>query len=160
MVNGPKIIVNKTVNKNPVNISEDVMVSVSMINVGDTPTRVEIIDSLPESVNLVSGRTSLSSVFLELNAPQGFSYIIRKDIEGEVQLPPAVANYTDVEYRGLTRSQIISNMPIITFIDPSKVTPTPIASVNSTFMAGAPEPKNNSETPQPTTTPTSTSYTP
>ncbi|GFO96666.1 UPI0003D1A1DD related cluster [groundwater metagenome] len=158
VVNGPKIIVNKTVNKNPVNISEDVMVSVSLINVGNTATRVEMKDSLPESVNLVSGRTSLSPVFLELNAPQGFSYIIRRDAEGEVQLPPAVANYTDVEYRGLTRSQIRSNMPIITFIDPSKVTPTPTASATSTFIA-APEQKNT-EIPQPATTPASTPYTP
>ncbi len=158
VVNGPKIIVNKTVNKNPVNISEDVMVSVSMINVGDTATKVEMKDSLPESVNLVSGRTSLSPVFLELSAPQGFSYIIRRDTEGEVQLPPAVANYTDVEYRGLTRSQIRSNMPTITFIDPSRVTPAPTASANSTFMA-APEQKNT-ETPQPATSPASTPYTP
>ncbi len=155
VVNGPKIIVNKTVNKNPVNMSEDVTVGVSMINVGDTATRVEMKDSLPESVNLVSGRTSLSPVFLELNVPQGFSYIIRRDTEGEVQLPPAVANYTDVEYRGLKRSQIRSNMLTINFIDPSKVTPTPTARANSTFMVAAQEPKNT-ETPQPKPTP----YTP
>ncbi len=158
VVNGPKIIVNKTVNKNPVNISEDVTVSVSMINVGDTATRVEMKDSLPESVNLVSGRTSLSPVFLEPNAPQGFSYIIRRDTDGEVQLPPAVANYTDVEYRGLIRSQIRSNMQVITFIDPSKVTPAPTASATSAFIA-APEQKDT-ETPQPATTPVSTPYTP
>jgi uncharacterized repeat protein (TIGR01451 family) len=158
VVNGPKIIVNKTVNKNPVNISEDVIVSVSVTNIGNVATRVEMKDSLPGSVNLVSGRTSLSPVFLELNAPQGFSYIIRRDTEGEVQLLPAVANYTDVEYRGLTRSQIRSNMPIITFIDPSKVTPTPTASANSTFIA-APEQKNT-ETPSQTTPPASTPYTP
>ncbi len=157
VVNGPKIIVNKTVNKNPVNISEDVMVSVSIINVGDIATKVEMKDSLPKSVKLVSGSTSLSPVFLELNDPQGFSYIIRRDTEGEVQLPPAVTNYTGVEYRGLTRSQIRSNMPVITFIDPSKVTPAPTAIANSTFIA-APEQKNT-ET-QPASTPESTPYVP
>jgi len=123
VVNGPKIVLNKTVNKPVVNISEDVTVNVSINNVGNIATRAEVKDSLPEGVSLVGGSTSLASTFLELNTPEGFSYIIRMNKEGEIILPPAVADYTGVEYRGTTRSVLSSDRPAITVIDPSKIPP-------------------------------------
>ncbi len=125
IVNGPIIILNKTVDMDVAYINEEVKVTVSINNVGNIPTKVEVRDSLPEGVSLVSGSTSLDPVFLELNTPQEFSYVIRRGTEGEVRLSAAVANYTDVVYRGTAWSGILSDTPVITFIDTSKPKPTP-----------------------------------
>ena len=125
MVNGPLIVINKTVDKKIANISEDVTVTVSLKNIGNIPTRIEARDFLPESVSLVSGSTSLESTFLELNTPVGFSYVIRLNTWDDIELPAAVANYTGVEYRGITRSSIKSERPYISLIDPTKNSSTP-----------------------------------
>jgi uncharacterized repeat protein (TIGR01451 family) len=143
IVNGPKIILNKTVDKTAVNISEDVTVTVSINNIGNIATKAEVKDSLPDGASLVSGSTSLASTFLELNTPQVFNYTIRMNTEGEIKLPAAVANYTGIEYRGTTRAVLSSESPVVTVSDPSKITPTPTATA-------APSPTN---TPEPTPTP-------
>ena len=130
LVNGPKIVINKTVDKKIANISEDVTVTVSIKNIGNIPTRIEARDFLPESVSLVSGSTSLESTFLELNTPVGFSYVIRMNTWDDIELPAAVANYTGVEYRGMTRSSIKSERPYISLIDPTKNSSTPVLTPN------------------------------
>lgn len=150
IVNGPKILLNKTVDKPVVNITEDVTVTVSVNNVGNIVTKAEVKDSLPDGVSLVSGSTSLASTPLELNTPQVFSYTIRMDKEGEIKLPAAIANYTGIEYRGTTRSVLSSERPVITVIDPSKITPTPTPTTTET---PAPTPQENTATPSPTNTP-------
>lgn len=162
VVNGPKIVLNKTVDRPVVNISEDVTVTLSINNVGDIATRAEVKDYLPDGVTLVSGQTSIPSIFLELNTPNGTSYIIRMNREGTIELPAAVANYTGVEYRGTTRSVLSSDRPVITVVDPSKITPTPTVNPNSTGTqdspGGSPQTPEEgaaspAETPEPTPTP-------
>ena len=130
VVNGPKIILNKTVSKSVVNISEEVTVTVSIKNAGDIGSKIEVKDYLPERVSLVSGMTSMEN-YSEPGTPMGFSYIIRMNSEGEYQLPAAIANYTDVKYRGTTRAVKSSDRPNITVVDPSKVTPTPTPGASS-----------------------------
>ncbi len=152
IVNGPKIILNKTVDKPVVNITEDVTVTVSANNVGNIVTKAEVMDSLPDGVSLVSGQTSLASTPLELNTPQVFSYTVRMDKEGEIKLPAAVANYTGIEYRGTTRSVLSSEMPLITVIDPSKITPTPTETPSPAETA-PPAPAETTAAPPPTNTP-------
>ncbi|MCX9082170.1 MAG: hypothetical protein OIN83_08220 [Candidatus Methanoperedens sp.] len=130
IVNGPKIIINKTTDKKIANISEDVTVNVSIKNIGNIATKAEVMDFLPESVSLVSGSTSLESTFLELNTPVGFSYIIRLNTWDDIELPAAVVKYTGVEYRGMTRSSLESERPYITLIDPTKNSSTPTLTPN------------------------------
>ena len=124
IVNGPKIIMNKTVSKPVVNISEDVTVTVSINNAGNIGSRFEVKDSFPERTSLVSGMTSLEN-YSEPGTVMGFSYIIRMNSEGVFELPAAVANYTDIKYAGTTRAVKNSDRPVITVVDPSKVTPVP-----------------------------------
>ncbi|MDO9098844.1 MAG: hypothetical protein Q7U60_12085, partial [Candidatus Methanoperedens sp.] len=138
----------KTVDRAVVNISEDVTVTVSINNVGNIATKAEVKDSLPDSASLVSGSTNLASTFLELNTPQGFSYIIRMNQEGEIKLPAAVANYTGVEYKGITRSVLSSERPVITVIDPSKITPAPTETPIATETV-SPTQTTPQETPPP-----------
>lgn len=121
IVNGPKIILNKTVDKQTVNISEDITITVSVNNVGNVGTRTQVVDYLPDNVSLVSGQTSIESAFLEINKPQGFSYIIRPKMDGIIELPAAVANYIGIEYRGTVRSALSSNRTVVTVIDPDKI---------------------------------------
>ena len=45
------------------------------------------------------------------------------DKEGEIELPAVVVNYTGVEYRGITRSVLTSERPVIKVIDPNRKTP-------------------------------------
>jgi uncharacterized repeat protein (TIGR01451 family) len=122
IVNGPKIILNKTVDKKTVNISEDITITVSLNNVGNIATRTQVVDYLPDNVSLVSGQYFLSEpISLEVNKPQGFSYIIRSNMAGVIELPAAVANYTNIEYRGTVRSALSSNRTVINVIDPDKI---------------------------------------
>ena len=94
-------------------------------NVGNIDTKADVNDSLPDGTSLVSGSTSLEPLFLDLNKPHMFSYTIRMDREGEIKLPAAVANYTSIEYRGKIPSVLSSERPVITVIDPAKITPVP-----------------------------------
>ena len=133
IVNGPKIVLNKTVDKSVVNITEYVTVNVTINNVGNIATKAEVKDTFPEGVSLVSGSTFLEGLYLELNTPRTFSYTMRMDTAGNITLPAAVANYTGIDYKGTVRAALSSERPNITVIDPSKIpipTPTPGASLN------------------------------
>ncbi len=125
VVYGPKIVMNKTVDKPVVNIGENVTVTVIINNVGNIVTSAAVNDSLPDGVSLVNGTTSLALKSFDLNTPVTFSYTIRMNKEGEIELPSAVANYTGFAYSGTTRSVLSSERPVITVINPGKITPTP-----------------------------------
>ncbi len=155
VVNGPRLILNKTVDKHTVNISEDVKVTVNINNSGNIATRAEVEDSLPDGVSLINGSISQAN-FSEPKMPWGFSYIIRMNTDGKVELPAAVANYTEVEYRGAVRAVISSNRPVITVIDPSKIPPPPSVDVNSTSTATIPQAVAATLSPAATTVPDTT----
>ncbi|CAG0949587.1 hypothetical protein METP3_00126 [Methanosarcinales archaeon] len=157
IVNGPIIVLNKTVDKDYAYTNEDVTVTVTINNIGNIPTRVEVKDFIPEGIFLVSGETSLAPTFLELNDPKEFSYIIRRNIDSEVQLPPAEANFTDIKYRGPRWVKMFSNMPNITFLDTSKPKPTSVRTPVSNDTGNKSNlelQKANFSTPSPTTQPT------
>ncbi len=118
IVNGPIIILNKTVDKNAVAVGDKAMVTVSVSNEGNIPTRVYVKDSLPDAVSLVSGTTNLDTTFLGAGKTQGFSYYIQGDSEGEVELSPAVATYLDIEYRGTRWLNTSSDTPTVSFMSP------------------------------------------
>ncbi len=157
IVNGPKILLNKTVSKPVVNISEDVTVTVSVNNVGNIGTKTDVKDSLPDDVSLVSGQLSQLN-FSEPALKWGFSYIIRMNKEGDYELPPAIANYTNVEYRGTVRDVKSSERPVIKVVDPAKVTPTPTGSASETSdgSSGSSQGTPGVSQPSPGATPTST----
>lgn len=123
IVNGPKIVLNKNVDKTKVNLSNEVKVTVSVNNAGNIATKAEVTDSLPDGVSFVSGTTNLPSTFLELNTPQVFSYSIKMNRDGQIELPAAVANYTDIASGGSAHLNVSSGKPVITVIDPGKITP-------------------------------------
>ncbi|VVB93938.1 Uncharacterised protein [uncultured archaeon] len=163
IVNGPKILVNKTVDKKSVNLGENVTVTVSINNVGNIATKTEVKDSLPDGVSLLGGSTSLDSTFLDMNSPRTFNYTIRMNTEGEIVLPPAVANFTDIQYRGATRTSNTSGRPVITVIDKSKITPVPTGTTvpgQATAQTLSQETTTSTSLPNETAQPTPTPITP
>ncbi len=160
VVNGPKILMNKTVSKPVVNISEEVTVTVSIKNVGDIGSKIEVNDYLPERVSLVSGMTSLEN-YSEPGTPIGFSYILRMNNEGTYELPSAIANYTDVKYRGTTRAVKNSDRPTVTVVDPAKITPTPTQNASTGTNGNSnPSPGDTASSPTETPFPTTPAVTP
>jgi hypothetical protein len=73
---------------------------------------------------MVGGSTSLLN-WSDPGSVMNFTYTIRMNQEGNIELPAATINYTDVEYRGMIRAKNMSNRPIISVINPNKSTPTP-----------------------------------
>lgn len=113
IVNGPKIVARKTIDKRNASINEYVLVTVTINNIGNIATKVDIQDFLPDSVTLINGSAYLNSTYLELRIPQKLTYTIRMDTDKEVILPPARINYTDIIRKGPVKSAIYSNSPAI-----------------------------------------------
>jgi uncharacterized repeat protein (TIGR01451 family) len=155
VVNGPKLIINKTVDKQTVNIGEYVKVTISVNNMGNIGTRFEVIDSLPDGVSLTTGSTSLTN-WSDPNTVLGFNYTIRMNKEGKIELQSAVANYTNVEYKGTTREVLSSEKPTITVIYISKVAPVlkgatvPGNSTAQTVQGETPSTPISTDDPEPT----------
>lgn len=154
VVNGPKIILNKTVNKPTVNITEDIIVTVKINNVGNIATNTQVKDSLPDGVSLVSGYTAQGN-FTEPNKPWGFSYIVRMDTDGNITLPAATVTYTDVQWRGIERAVISSETPVVNVIDPSKIPPPlpTVATSAGTAVKQTTQALQTGNAPEPTPTP-------
>ncbi len=146
VVNGPRLQLNKTVSKPVVNLSEDVTVTVSVNNIGNIGTKTDVKDSLIDDVSLVSGQLSQVN-FSEPKKAWGFSYIIRMNKEGVYELPSAIANYTNVEYRGFVRDVKSSERPIIKVIDPNKPTPAPTEQSSQTQASPQGNPGASQENP-------------
>ncbi|MDD5615322.1 MAG: hypothetical protein PHH85_03890 [Candidatus Methanoperedens sp.] len=146
VVNGPRLQLNKTVSKPVVNLSEDVTVTVSVNNIGNIGIKTDVKDSLPDDVSLVSGQLSQLN-FSEPGKAWGFSYIIRMNKEGVYELPSAIANYTNVEYRGFVRDVKSSERPIIKVIDPNKPTPAPTEQSSQTQVSPQGNPGASQENP-------------
>lgn len=113
IVNGPKIVARKTIDKRNASTSEDVRITVTLNNIGNIATKVDIQDFLPYDVTLINGSTHLNSTYLELRIPQKLTYTIRMNTDKEVILPPARINYTDIISKGPVKSVMYSNSPAI-----------------------------------------------
>jgi hypothetical protein len=93
------------------------------VNKGSTPTRVNITDTVPDDVTLLTGSTMLEE-YLEANKEIKFSYTIRSNSESPYTLPAAEADYFELGESGAkitTRSQEV----LIRIKPPPTPVPTP-----------------------------------
>lgn len=120
IVNGPKMIINKSVNKSVVGVGNFVKVNVAIKNVGNIGTRISVEDTLPTNISLNGGVTSLEN-FLDPGSVQEFNYTIRMNNEGKIELPVATGNYTDIAYRGIIKGFMSSGMVIINVTNASEL---------------------------------------
>lgn len=116
-INGPNIVLTKTVSSSDVAPGEEVTVTVKVQNTGNRDASVTVSDPsdmLPESTTFVSGETTFKNV-VKKGSSSSFSYVIRMDAIGDVKLPAATASFVDMEeYKG----EKISNMPVISVTVP------------------------------------------
>ncbi len=98
IIHGPKISLTKQIDVSDIRPGDTVTVTVIAENVGSTPTKVSISDSLPAEGTLLNGDTGLED-FLEANKAARFSYSLRIDSEQPVKLPAATAEYYELSAR-------------------------------------------------------------
>jgi len=99
IVHGPFVSLEKRTSVPEIKPGDTVEVTVNAKNTGSTPTRIFIKDQLPEGAALISGTTSFEE-FLEAGKEVSFSYTIKIDLEGVVNLPPAIAQYFKLGNKG------------------------------------------------------------
>jgi uncharacterized repeat protein (TIGR01451 family) len=116
-INGPNIVLTKTVSSSDVAPGEEVTVTVKVQNTGNRDASVTVSDPsdmLPESTTFISGETGFKDV-VKKESSSSLSYVIRMDAVGDVKLPAATASFVDMEeYKG----EKISNMPVISVTVP------------------------------------------
>jgi uncharacterized repeat protein (TIGR01451 family) len=107
IVYGPNIDLEKQTDVKEITPGDIVTVTIVALNKGSTPSKVSIIDTVPDDVTLLSGSTTRDE-YLEVNKEVKFSYTIRSNSEGPFTLPAATADYFELGDRGAiitTRSQ-------------------------------------------------------
>lgn len=150
VVYGPGIILSKQTDVSEVNPGDTVTVTVIAENTGSTPTRVSIMDTLPDKVTLVSGST-VKEEFLEATMKVGFNYTLRIDANEPITLPPATAEFFELGSKG--RRISTNSQEVEIHIKSLKKTPIPTPSVTTTEPAVTQPEKTPKPTPV-TTTPT------
>lgn len=123
IVYGPRIELTKQTDISEITPGDTVTVTIVAVNKGSTPSKVNIIDTVPGEVTLISGSTKREE-YLEANKEVTFSYTIRSDSNSPIKLPAAEANYFELGDRGAkigTKSQ----QPLITIKPPPTPVPTP-----------------------------------
>lgn len=133
IVYGPKIELTKETDVSEITPGDTVTVTILAVNKGSTPSKVNITDTVPGDVTLLSGST-MREEYLEANKEVKFSYTIRSDSESPFKLPAAEANYFELGDRGAkigTKSQetLISIKPPPTPVPTPEPTPEPAPTI-------------------------------
>jgi uncharacterized repeat protein (TIGR01451 family) len=108
-VNGPLIKVEKSVDKMNTTLGDYINVVISVNNIGDIATKVDIQDYLADGISLTNGSLYLDSAYLEPSSSATLSYTVRVDTDKEIVLPSAKINFTDIKRIGAVKSVLYSN---------------------------------------------------
>ena len=123
IVYGPQVELKKQTDVSEINPGDILTVTIVAVNKGSTPSKVNIIDTVPGYVTLLSGST-MREEYLEANKEVKFSYTIKSDSKSPFTLPAAEADYFELGDRGakiITNSQELS----IRIKPPPTPVPTP-----------------------------------
>lgn len=141
-IEGPVIVITKSVSPSTVNVGDQVTVTVKVENTGTHEASVTTSETLSEAVSFVSGNMNFKDV-VNPRQTHTYSYIIRTKEVGEFKLPATTGSFIDMEeYKG----EKISNMPVISVVDPNAVETTTDASTSSDDSANSGS-TSSSETP-------------
>ncbi len=143
VVYGPKIILKKRTDVSEFNPGDTVTVTVVAENTGSTPTRVTIIDTLPDNVTLVSGST-MGGGFLEATMNMSFSYTLRIDSKETITLPAANAEYYELGSMG--RKISTSSQEVEIQLKSARKTPIPTPQI--TTQTPVPTPQTTASAPE------------
>ncbi|MDP2765894.1 MAG: hypothetical protein Q8O41_00345 [Candidatus Methanoperedens sp.] len=125
---GPRIVINKQTDVTEINPGDPFTVTIVVENQGNTPTKVSVIDQLPERATLISGSTAYEGYF-EASKQASFSYTLKIDSDQPFKLPGATADYFELGTKG-RKLRAVSQEPEIK-IKPPEIKPveTPIMEV-------------------------------
>lgn len=126
-VNGPDINVTKTVSPESISPGDSATVKVTVKNQGNRDASVVTKETIPQGATYVSGDLTFDDVIAKRKS-YSYSYVIRADDIGELELPETTASFIDMEdYKG----EKISNKPVLTVIDPDEAEKMPSFQDNS-----------------------------
>ncbi|HLB71481.1 MAG TPA: hypothetical protein VJJ51_10610 [Candidatus Methanoperedens sp.] len=98
-VNGPEIRLNKYTDVDRINPGDPITVTVSAENIGNSPSKVNIIDQLPGNAIVLSGSTTHEE-YLFANKEISFSYTFKTESTQSFKLPPPIAEYYELGVTG------------------------------------------------------------
>jgi uncharacterized repeat protein (TIGR01451 family) len=115
----PDVIVTKTVDKQQMNVGDNVTVTITAQNNKNVKLSVRVNDTLPPGAKLVAGETSLKQLLQSNGDWMSINYTIQMNKEGEIKLPACKANFTDVGKKSI---EVSSDTPIVYVGSPISLT--------------------------------------
>jgi uncharacterized protein (DUF58 family) len=112
IVRGSKVIVEKSAVSSYLYTGEMTEIVVTAVNAGNSNVRIVLADSVPEGLSLISGQL-LWEGDLGAGASKKISYVVKASSPGNIMLPAARADCTDVEGK---KYIAVSDTPVI-YID-------------------------------------------
>jgi uncharacterized repeat protein (TIGR01451 family) len=132
-IDGPDIVLTKTVSPESVSPGDEVTVKVTVKNQGTKDASVTTTETMPENATYVSGDLSFHDVAAH-GKSYTYSYILKVEGTGDIKVPETTATFIDLEdYKG----EKVSNMPLITVVDPSEVTTESSSSSSSSTSSSS-----------------------
>lgn len=112
-IDGPDIILTKTVTPESVSSGEEVTVTITVKNQGTKDASVTTTETMPDNAAFVSGDLSFHDVATH-GQSYTYSYILKVEGTEDIKVPETTATFIDFEeYKG----ERVSNMPLITVVD-------------------------------------------
>ncbi|WP_407356111.1 BatD family protein [Methanolobus sp. WCC5] len=131
-IEGPDIVLTKTVSPETVNPGDDVTVKVNVKNQGTRDASVTTAETIPQGAAYVSGDLGFHDV-VKKSKSFSYSYIIRVEDIGELRLPETTATFIDFEeFKG----EKISNIAIINVLDPTAASDSSSGSSSGSSSSG------------------------
>jgi uncharacterized repeat protein (TIGR01451 family) len=124
----PDIIVVKNVDKQQMNVGDNLTVNITAQNNKNIKLSVRINDTLPPGAKLISGEISSKKLLQSDGDSMSMNYTIQMNTGGEIKLPACKANFTDVEKKS---TEVSSNTPIV-YVE----SPLSLATNNTTMTIG------------------------
>lgn len=131
----PDVIVTKTVDKQQMNVGDNLTVNITAQNNKNVKLSVRVNDTLPPGAKLISGEISSKQLLQSDGDWMSINYTIQMNQEGEIKLPACKANFTDVEKKFI---EVSSNTPIVYVKNPIS-----LAANNTTMTLGTNESNAN-----------------
>ncbi|HWQ95741.1 MAG TPA: hypothetical protein VN368_00060, partial [Candidatus Methylomirabilis sp.] len=91
IVHGPELVLTKTVSSSIAAVGDEITITINVRNEGDAPAMFTLTDSSPLNAEILSGNLNFYGV-LNKNESQNYSYILRINKAGEIELPAAKMN--------------------------------------------------------------------
>jgi uncharacterized repeat protein (TIGR01451 family) len=133
-VNGPKIVLSKNTDVSNIDLNETVnnlKITLTVENIGNTPTKVFINDNLPENSKIIEGNNTYEA-FLEAGKKISYDYSVEVDSPPPFIIPSANADYFELGTTGIkisTKSQELE----IKVKEPEIILPEPTPEIISSI---------------------------